>query len=184
MENEIAMPWSTPALLLIITAAMNNPATSLAEASLYQGIRRLMAPAINRSITAKNLPASAFLQPDPPAAIVLPPDPAAPPVAAPTPPPASPPGDEAMWRKRMTDAREALERDEVLVTALHSRVNALKTDTIMRDDPAQKAEMAKQLSRAQAELDRMTLQVTKDKLEIAAIEEDARKKGIPPGWIR
>ena len=39
-------------------------------------------------------------------------------------------------------------------------------------------------SRALAELDRLTLQIEKDKLAIAAIEEDARKKGIPPGWIR
>ena len=45
-------------------------------------------------------------------------------------------------------------------------------------------ELLKQRSRALAELDRLTVQIEKDKLTIAAIEEDARKKGIPPGWIR
>jgi hypothetical protein len=93
-------------------------------------------------------------------------------------------GTESEWRERALAARAALERDEVLHDAMQSRVNALTNDVTSRDDPAQRAELVKQRARALSEFDRLTLQVEKDKLAIAALEEEARKKGVPPGWIR
>ena len=84
----------------------------------------------------------------------------------------------------MTAARNALERDQVLAEAMQGRVNGLTNEMLSRDDPQQREELSRTRSRALAELDRLTLQIEKDKLAIAAIEEDARKKGIPPGWIR
>jgi hypothetical protein len=92
--------------------------------------------------------------------------------------------DEPWWRARITQAREALDRDRLLVTALESRVGALTTDVTNRDDPAQRAELINQRVRVLAELDRMRLQVVADQKAIAAIEEDARKGGVLPAWIR
>ena len=71
-----------------------------------------------------------------------------------------------------------------LPAMLQSRINALTTDVIARDDPAQKAVLEKQRLRALDEFKRLTEQVAKDQQAIADIEEDARKQGIPPGWIR
>ena len=74
--------------------------------------------------------------------------------------------------------------DRVMVTALESRVAALTTDVTNRDDPAQRAVLMNERVRVLAELDRMRDQVAADVTAIAAIEEDARKSGVPPGWIR
>lgn len=92
--------------------------------------------------------------------------------------------DEAWWRARITQARTALERDRVMVTALESRVAALTTDVTNRDDPAQRAALMNERVRVLAELDRMRDQVAAGVKAIAAIEDDARKAGVPAGWIR
>src|SRR5262245_12728781 len=45
------------------------------------------------------------------------------------------PKDEAWWRARITEPREQLYRDQVLLEALQSRVNGLTRDFVGRDDP-------------------------------------------------
>mgnify|MGYP003353034551 FL=1 len=67
---------------------------------------------------------------------------------------------------------------------MQGRVNSLTNEAFGRDDPAQREALMRQRQRAIDELDRLMKQVAKDKEAIAAIEDDARKKGIPPGWIR
>jgi hypothetical protein len=84
----------------------------------------------------------------------------------------------------MDVAREARERDQVLSDAVQSRINALTSDFINRDDPAQKQQIASQRLRALEELDRLKKQIVEDDKAINAILEDARQKNIPPGWIR
>ena len=91
---------------------------------------------------------------------------------------------EAYWKALITGARSALERSRVLADALQSRVNALATDIVNRDDPAQRAQLELERQRALAELDRMKTQVAEQTTAIADIEEDARKAGVPPGWLR
>ena len=60
------------------------------------------------------------------------------------PPEAKPPeqSQESMWRTRMTQAREAQRRAELFAEALQSRINALTTDVVNRDDPYQRAKLA------------------------------------------
>jgi t-SNARE complex subunit (syntaxin) len=84
----------------------------------------------------------------------------------------------------MADARGALERDELLVEGMQSRVNALQTDVINRDDPAQQAQLRVQLQRAIDELARLQKTVDADRKAIETIQTEARRKGVPPGWIR
>jgi hypothetical protein len=114
----------------------------------------------------------------------------APPVAGekiPTPAAAAKPEpahDEAWWHDRITAARDARERDQVLSDAVQSRINALSADFINRDDPAQKQQIASQRLRALEELDRLKKQIIADDKAIADIVDDARQKNIPPGWIR
>lgn len=175
------MPWTIPAIVFLIVAALRGDGSgSLADAALRESIRRALMPPTTRSLTMADLPAAAarpeVVEPD-----VKPAEPAA---KEGEPPAKEPELTESDWRAKMTAARDALERDQVLAEAVQSRINSLTTDSITHDDPAQRAELLKQRSRALSELDRLTLQITKDKLAIAAIEEDARKKNIPPGWIR
>lgn len=112
-------------------------------------------------------------------------EPAAP--ASPAPDVAPPDGevkDEAYWRNRMGTARSALERSRIFAEALQSRINALSADIVNRDDPAQRGQLELERQRARAELDRVNSEIAEQTKAIAAIEEEARKAGVPPGWLR
>jgi hypothetical protein len=92
--------------------------------------------------------------------------------------------DEAYWRARMTQARSALERLRLFSDALQTRLNALATDIVNRDDPAQRSQLELERQRAVAELERVKQEMADQAKVIAGIEEDARKAGVPPGWLR
>jgi hypothetical protein len=92
--------------------------------------------------------------------------------------------DEQYWRDRIRLAREGLARAEILQSALESRINALQTDFINRDDPAQQAVIAQDRQKAIDEMARTTADIDRLKKEITDIQEEARKAGVPPGWLR
>lgn len=100
---------------------------------------------------------------------------------------AKPPQDdkgEEYWRARISQAREELRRNEMFLDALQSRVNALSTDFVNRDDPYQRAQIADDRQKALAEMDRVKQDIDTVKKQIADIEEEARQAGVPPGWLR
>jgi hypothetical protein len=98
--------------------------------------------------------------------------------------PAEPAKDEAYWRGRITAAREEVRRNEMFREALQTRINALSTDFANRDDPYQRAQIADDRQKALAELTRVSTEITNGNKQIAAIEDEARRAGVPPGWIR
>jgi hypothetical protein len=187
----IVMPWSMPAIVLIITAAAHAPTSSLAQVAMNESLRRLITPPAQLRLNTIDIPPPMPGPPEPPApakddlasaAVKLGKDPAEAEEAAKK--AKEDIGDENSWRLKMSGARAALDQDQVLYDAMQSRINALVADFASRDDPAQRAEIERQRIRALDELDRLKKQIQKDTETISAIEEDARKKGIPPGWIR
>jgi len=92
--------------------------------------------------------------------------------------------DEARWRERMREARAALERSQVFEQALQSRINALWADFTARDDPAQRAAIDAERKKSIAELNRVKADIVAQTKAIADIEEEARRAGVPPGWLR
>lgn len=92
--------------------------------------------------------------------------------------------DEAWWRKRIAAAREELRRNEMFAEALQSRINSLSADFASRDDPFQRAKLGEDRDRALAELARVKQAIGEGKQQIDGIEEEARKAGVPPGWLR
>jgi hypothetical protein len=92
--------------------------------------------------------------------------------------------DEAYWRKRLQDEREALDRAKVLVIALQGRVGSLQTDFVNRDDPAARAQVAEDRQRVTAELDRIRIEIDQRTKTIAGIQEEARRAGVPAAWYR
>jgi hypothetical protein len=98
------------------------------------------------------------------------------------------PGDDAKgedyWHGRMSAAREELRRNQSFAEALQSRINALSAEFSAKDDPYQRAQIADDRQKALAELDRLTADIDKNKKSIAEIEDDARRAGVPAGWIR
>jgi len=93
-------------------------------------------------------------------------------------------GDEAAWRARITQARETLRRNETFLEALQSRVNALGNDFRNSGDSAQQAKLTQDRLKSLEELERVKADVELSKKQIADIEEEARKAGVPPGWVR
>lgn len=100
--------------------------------------------------------------------------------------PAAEPGarDEKYWKDRMKAAREGLERNETLASALQSQINGLTTDFINTDDPAQRAAVGQRRTKAVADLERAQRDITAAKKSIAAVEDEARRAGVPAGWLR
>ena len=92
--------------------------------------------------------------------------------------------DEAYWRSRMKTARDARARAESFAEALQSRINALSADFVNRDDPAQRNVIAGDRQKALAELDRVKKEVLQYTKELADTQEEARRAGVPAGWVR
>jgi hypothetical protein len=92
--------------------------------------------------------------------------------------------DEAKWRERMSAARSTLERSRIFADALQSRLNSLATDIVNRADPAQRSLLELERQRATAELDRVKREIVDQTKAITDIEDEARKAGVPPGWLR
>jgi hypothetical protein len=92
--------------------------------------------------------------------------------------------DENWWRNRITTARADLQRQTLFLEAIQSRVNALTTDFVNRDDPAQRDQIAVERQKNLAELERVQKDIERLKKQIADIQEEARKAGVPAGWLR
>ena len=91
---------------------------------------------------------------------------------------------QAAWALRMKKLQDQLNHDETFLDALQTKVNALTTDFVNRDDPAQKAQIENERQRSLAELDKLKQTIAADKKAIADLEEEARRAGVPPGWLR
>src|SRR4051794_2377785 len=93
-------------------------------------------------------------------------------------------GDEATWRKRRQTIQEAIDRAKTFADALQSRINGLTTDFAARDDPAQRAAVNNDRQKALTELDRVKKEIELHTKELADLQEEARKSGVPAGWLR
>jgi hypothetical protein len=190
------MMWQTPAVVLTFLAWFLAPTTNLADISRREAVRRQLTPHASRSLTdldvqsmpSRPLPTVPALQASGEAA------------AGAGDAKAeketkdkdvkegakkeSETHDETYWRDRIDSSRKALERDRLLVDSLQSRVNALTADWSARDDPAQRADLWAQRGRTLEELEKMKQQVLDDQKNIDNVQEDGRREGVPPAWIR
>ena len=185
------------AIAFLLGIASSSVAQSLGDVARQEAERRKTV-GTGKVYTNESLrpePASSTGQPAPPAqpsssAAAMATPPAA--GAADAPPPqasgadaasAAPPTEEA-WTKRMATAREALSRSRMFADALQSRINALTTDYVNRDDPAQRDSIGAERQKAMAELDRVKREVVEQEKAITAIQDEARRAGVPAGWVR
>jgi hypothetical protein len=92
--------------------------------------------------------------------------------------------DRAYWSGKLQGLQQALDRDQGYFTALQSRINALTTDAVNRDDPVQRMKLEQDRKNAIAELARLEKAINEDKKAIADLLEEARTAGVPPAWLR
>lgn len=171
-------------MLLLLPAVGWAQKPPLAEVARKEQERRKTVKASEKVLTNEDLPPNAL----------RPPSPATPAPTAEIPIPADKPEeekeqkrderDEAWWRARITEARAAVQRNELFLQALQSRVNALSMEFVARDDPYQRARIGEDRQKALAEMERVTAEIALGRQQIEDIEEEARKAGVPPGWLR
>ncbi len=174
--------------LLTIVAAVPASAQSLADVARTSNTGRTAAPKPSKVYTNDNLRQDITPSPASSPEGATPADAAAT-AAAETEPAAEPAAesgtrDEKYWRDRMRAAREALDRNESFVDALQTQINALTTDFVNRDDPAQRSAIEQRRTKAVADLEKVQRDIEASKKGIAAIEDEARKAGVPAGWLR
>jgi hypothetical protein len=92
--------------------------------------------------------------------------------------------DKAYWSGRLKKLQDQLDQNQTLVDAMQTRINALSTDFVNRDDPAQRSVIERDRQRALSELARLKQAVVDGKKAIGDLEEEARRAGVPPGWLR
>jgi hypothetical protein len=91
---------------------------------------------------------------------------------------------EDYWRNRIMTARDERQRAELMAEALQNRVDGLWADFTARDDPFQRAEIEQDRIEALQELEHTEADVIRLDQEIRDIQEEARRAGVPPGWLR
>ena len=175
-------------LLTVLVGARASAQAPLAEIAKKEAERRKAQPPTGKVYTSKDLPTSAQKPATPVTSEALPVDPVAaatadqPPAEAPK--PESDARNEAWWKDRMTGAREELRRNEIFAEALQSRINALTREYALPLGGARRIAVGEQRTEAMNELARVKQEVDRGKKQIADIEEEARKAGVPPGWLR
>lgn len=92
--------------------------------------------------------------------------------------------DQAYWAGRMSKARADLTRTQMFADALQSRINALWTDFVNRDNPVEKAKIEQDRNAALAELGRVRKDLEAQQQAITAIQDEARRANVPVGWLR
>ena len=92
--------------------------------------------------------------------------------------------DQKYWSGRLKTLNDDVLRDENYADAMQTRINALTTDFVNRDDPAQRVVIEQNRQKSIAELARLKKSVQDSKKAIADLLEEARNAGVPPGWLR
>lgn len=134
--------------------------------------------------TNKDLPAADRIPPAPsPATPIATPSTPAPPAASEADVPADP-KSEAHWRERMRPLRERLDRARALADDTKRRAEALmrSADQCFRIGIVC-ADYTESL-RLTEEHKTLAADVARAERDVAALEEEARKAGVPPGWVR
>jgi hypothetical protein len=186
-----------PALvvMLLLTIARPTVAQALGDVAKQEAERRKAVAAAGKVYTNESLrpeapPAGTSAAPQSGTAATAAPSSAVPTPAGQAAPVATPQGEEPApmtedaWRKRMTGVRDALSRAQMFAEALQTRVNSLTTDFVNRDDPAQRDAIAGERQKALAEIDRVKREIADHQKAIADIQDEARRAGVPAGWVR
>ena len=92
--------------------------------------------------------------------------------------------DEAYWRQRIKAERDALSRAETFSAALQSQINGLHTEFAACQAPPQCSEISGKRQKSSSELDRVKKEIADRTKAVAGIQEEARRAGVPAGWVR
>ena len=182
MTHKTVLSAVLAAALLAPGVARAQQSPTLGELALKEQERRkALKAAAGKVVTNQDVPRAAVPSPAVPAGSATEVKPPAKPEEA---KPEEPAKDEAWWKARVNQVREELRRNEMFAEALQTRINSLTNDFASRDDPYQRARVAEDRSKAVLEMDRVKGDIELSRKKIAEIEDEARRAGVPAGWLR
>lgn len=94
---------------------------------------------------------------------------------------------EKFWRNKAAERRETLRKAEAKVQELEARISALRTDmnpTVGAQDPNRLQSIDRQLREAQDALLAAQRDAAAARQAVADLEDEARRGGGLPGWVR
>ena len=168
-------------------AGETTPATGLGA---QEG--KTASPTPKRAFTNEDLPA-------PPSPVAIPspgtgrgsvtvlPKTAAPSVPAPSQePPVAVELSEPFWQGRARAQREVIHTLEQAIPEIQNRIDALRNDRGPTNlmDPNREQNRRAQMAQAQADLEKAKADLERARKALDDLEEEARRKGILPGWLR
>ncbi len=92
--------------------------------------------------------------------------------------------DEAHWKGRMQAAQSALDTDQIHLDAMTARVHSLSADFDASHSISERAVLRQNREEAETEVTHLKAAVKADHKAIVTIEEEARRIGVPAGWLR
>lgn len=91
---------------------------------------------------------------------------------------------EDYWRARIAAARDAQARAALMAAALQNRADGLWAQFTAIDDPVRRGTVERQRLEALGALEETRAERDRLDGEIREIEDEARRSGVPPGWLR
>ena len=92
---------------------------------------------------------------------------------------------EADWQKRATIARERIERADTGLSAARENVKRLENDFYAWSDGNYRERVIRPAwDQAKGKLRHLETEAEASRTGLAELEEEARKSGTPPGWLR
>jgi hypothetical protein len=194
--------WKVPAVVAVFVAWLASPPTGLADASRREALRRQLVPKATRSLSNQDLPtvppetvtvmsggATGEAAQAAAAAAAAAADedgvkPATQDAAGQKPAEGDAKRDEAWWRDRIAKARATLAAQQKKVADLQLKIDLLTTQAVNRDNPVQQNKLWTDRQVALKDFEAAQAQVAVDQKAIVDIQEEARRAGVPPGWIR
>lgn len=89
------------------------------------------------------------------------------------------------WQKMINEAKQSVNKWEMKIRELQSQLNKLTNDFYAWDDVAYREGVIKpNMDKTAKELENAKVELEKAKGKILELEEEARKSGALPGWLR
>jgi hypothetical protein len=186
--------WDIPLAVAAFVTWLASPPISVADAAQHEAARRALMAKSTSVVSNDTLPPPRFTEVTAAAAEAAAATAAAQAAAqertvipGPPPPPerAPEPDDpEKTWRERVASMKKTFADDQAKLAALESHVPLLQNQFLSRDDPAQRQALGLELSKALNDLDALRTKIQASRAAMEKLQEEARRAGVPPGWLR
>ena len=92
--------------------------------------------------------------------------------------------DKKWWASRKKKLEEKIASLKKRIEELQKKVNALTTGFLIEQRPMAHKRLKEELEKTKGELEKAKKELEKARKELDKLYEQARKAGIPPGWLR